>query len=279
MKFGLQLHADRGADAILVEARSADEQSFDSVWTGDHLLGIRGDPVADGPLETWTLMTAIGAVTERVRIGFAMLNPSFRNPALLAKMLATLDQITHGRVICSLGAGWFEDEYTQYGIPFIADHDARIAHEREVALLLKQLWTNPAPERTSFSGSYVQTKDLPFNPRPYQQPHPPIWIGGNSAATQALVREFADGWVLLSMGDVRSVLVEALAHPEWPERHLTIVGGVSLQADDSLGHAEERIGVLAEWGVNYVRMTFANAEQQAAFAREVLTREPAAPSP
>jgi len=278
VNFGVQLHGDRGADAILAEARAADEQGFDSVWTGDHLLGIRGEPVADGPLETWTLMTAIGAVTERVRIGFAMLNPSFRNPALLAKMLATLDQITHGRVICSLGAGWFEDEYTAYRIPFVADHDARIAHEREVALLLKQLWTHPAPERTSFRGDYVETRDLPFNPRPYQQPHPPIWIGGNSPATQALVRELADGWVLLGLGDVRSVLVEALAHPDWPTRHLTIVGGITLQADNSLEHCEQRIGELAEWGVNYLRMTFANAEQQAAFAREVLTRVPAGPS-
>src|SRR5262245_25426888 len=185
--FGLQLHADRGADAILAEARSADAQGFDSVWTGDHLLGIRGDPVPDGPLETWTLMTAIGAATERVRIGFAMLNPSFRNPALLAKMLATLDQITHGRVICTLDGGWFEGEYPAYNVPFTADHDARIAHEREVALLLKELWTQPAPHRTTFSGEYLSVSDLPFNPQPYQQPHPPIWIGGNSPVTQALV--------------------------------------------------------------------------------------------
>ena len=107
----------------------------------------------------------------------------------------------------------------------------------------------------------------------------PIWIGGNSPATQALVRELADGWVLLSMGDVRSVLVEALAHPDWPARPLTIVGGIGLQADDSLEQCEQRILELGDWGVNYVRMTFASAEQQAAFAREILTRVPAGPSP
>ena len=70
-------------------------------------------------------------------MAFATLNPSFRNPALLAKMLATLDQITHGRVICTLGAGWFEGEYRAYDIPFIEDHDARIDQEREVAQLLQ----------------------------------------------------------------------------------------------------------------------------------------------
>ena len=279
MKFGLQLHTDRGADAVLDEARQADAQGFDSVWTGDHLLGIRGDPVPDGPLETWTLMTAIGAVTERVRIGFAMLNPSFRNPALLAKMLATLDQITHGRVICPLGAGWFEGEYTAYDVPFIADHDARIAHEREVALLLKELWTHPAPELTTFHGQYVNAHDLPFNPRPFQQPHPPIWIGGNSLATQALVKEFADGWVLLSAGDIRPVLEEARSASDWPTRPVEIVGGLNLQADQTIEESRERLAELAGWGVTYVRMTFANDQQQADFAAQVVTREPAAPSP
>src|SRR5215207_9453643 len=150
MRFGVQLHPDRGADAVLREARVADEHGFDSVWTGDHLLGIRGEPSPHSPLETLTLMTAIGAVTQRVRLGFAMLNPSFRNPALLAKMLATLDQITHGRVISALGAGWFQDEYAAYGLPFIEDHDERIAHEREVVQLMTQLWTHPAPERSTF---------------------------------------------------------------------------------------------------------------------------------
>ena len=93
-----------------------------------------------------------------------MLNPSFRNPAVLAKMLATLDQITHGRVICTLGAGWFQDEYTAYDVPFLEDHDERIAQEREVAQLLVQLWTHPAPQRTTFEGRYVRVRDLAFNP-------------------------------------------------------------------------------------------------------------------
>src|SRR5579872_1248586 len=148
MQFGLQLHADRGADAVLAEARLADAQGFDSVWTGDHLVTIRGEPRPDRPLETWTLMTAIAATTQRVRVAFATLNPSFRNPALLAKMLTTLDQISHGRVICTLGASWYQAEYTQFDLPFIDDHDARIDQEREVAQLFQQLWTHPAPERT-----------------------------------------------------------------------------------------------------------------------------------
>jgi alkanesulfonate monooxygenase SsuD/methylene tetrahydromethanopterin reductase-like flavin-dependent oxidoreductase (luciferase family) len=258
MKFGVQLHAERGVDAVLHEARLADDLGFDSVWTGDHLLGIRGEPAADRPLESWTLMTAIGAITQRVRIAFAMLNPSFRNPAVLAKMLATLDQITHGRVICTLGAGWFQDEYTAYDVPFLEDHDERIAHEREVAQLLVQLWTHPAPQRTTFEGRFVRVRDLAFNPAPVQQPHPPIWIGGNSPTTQALVKELASGWVLLSAGDVKDTIAQARAAADWPARELEIVAGLTIEAEASAQSVDERIAELESWGVSYVRLNFAD---------------------
>src|SRR5919201_571848 len=129
---------------ILDQARTADRQGFDSVWLGDHLIDYRGRVVPEGPPDSFTLMTAIGAVTTRIRLAWGMLNPSFRNPAVLAKMLATLDQVTSGRVICSLGAGWLKPEYEAYDVPFLDDHAERIAHEREVVQLLKELWTHPA---------------------------------------------------------------------------------------------------------------------------------------
>jgi alkanesulfonate monooxygenase SsuD/methylene tetrahydromethanopterin reductase-like flavin-dependent oxidoreductase (luciferase family) len=304
VKFGLQLHADRGADAVLREAQLADAQGFDSVWTGDHLFATRGEPFPDRPLETWTLMTAVAATTRHVRVAFATLNPSFRNPALLAKMLATLDQITHGRVICTLGAGWFDAEYRAYDIPFIEDHDARIDQEREVAQLFKQLWTHPAPERVTFDGRYVRTNELPFSPTPFQQPHPPIWIGGNSPATQQLVKDVGDGWVLLSAGGVREVIAEARSAADWPARELAIVGGANVFVADSREAAEsaartafeagqvqfvqnldtlmqtayigtrdgvaERFAELETWGVNYARLTFSDAAQQTYFAQRVL---------
>jgi alkanesulfonate monooxygenase SsuD/methylene tetrahydromethanopterin reductase-like flavin-dependent oxidoreductase (luciferase family) len=304
VQFGLQLHADRGADAVIHEARLADQQAFDSVWTGDHLVTIRGEQRADGPLETWTLMTAIGATTSRVRLAFAALNPSFRNPALLAKMLATLDQITHGRVICTLGAGWFQDEYTAYDIPFVEDHDERIEHEREVAQLLLRLWTSPAPALTTFEGRHVRVRDLPFSPAPFQQPHPPLWIGGNSPATQKLMKDVASGWILLSAGGVRDVIAQARAEADWPTRELTIVGGANVFCGDTQAEAEQaaraafeagqvafvpslealmqsgvigtrqaiadRFAEMADWGINYVRLTFSDSVQQTYFAEHVL---------
>src|SRR5580765_7324370 len=122
MKIGMRLHPEWGADAVLDEARRADQQGFDSVWVNDHLMD-RARHVPTGPLDAFTLMTAIGSVTSRVRLAWGMLNTSFRNPAVLAKMLSTLDQLTHGRVICSLGSGHVPEEYAAYDVAYIENHD------------------------------------------------------------------------------------------------------------------------------------------------------------
>ncbi len=215
--------ADTPAGAILDQAKTADRQGFDSVWLGDHLLDYRGEPyVADGPMDSLTMMIAIGTATTRIRLAWGMLNPSFRNPAVLAKMLATLDHITQGRVICSLGAGWLKPEYETYNVPFIEDHDERVAHAGEVARLLKKLWTHPAPERVTFEGHHVHVNELQFNPAPVQQPHPPIWFGGDSEATLGLVKELGDGWVPLHRGEA-DIVRELRAAPDWPDRPMSIV--------------------------------------------------------
>jgi alkanesulfonate monooxygenase SsuD/methylene tetrahydromethanopterin reductase-like flavin-dependent oxidoreductase (luciferase family) len=290
MKFGILLHQDRGADAVLREARLADEQGFDSVWLFDHLMAIRsdGEHGPGEPLETFTLMTAVGAVTQRVRLAFAMLNLSFRHPPVLAKMLATLDQITHGRVICSMGAGWFEEECAAYGIPFVSDHDERIEREREIAMLFKALWTHPAPERTTFHGRYVRVADLPFNPAPYQSPHPPIWVGGDSVATQQLAKEVGEGWVTLRAATPET-LQQVRAAPDWPQREFTIVRNANILVGETASalpnaivgtpqECAEQIREIESWGVNYLRLGFDTLERQTAFADRVLPLVSATPS-
>src|SRR5205823_5620387 len=183
MKVGLTLHPERGLDALFEEARQADRQGYDSIWLGDHLMSPSGETSPDGPLDMFTLGTALGAWTMRVRIAWAMPNLGFRPPTVLAKMLATLDHTTHGRVIATVGSGWFKEEYEAYGIPLIDDHDERVEYAREVVMLLRELWTHPAPERVTFEGKHVRVRDLPFSPAPFQRPHPPIWFGGDSDAT------------------------------------------------------------------------------------------------
>ena len=105
MLFGVQLHPERGADSVIREAQHAEALGYDSVWLYDHLMNWAGVQTAEFPLETLTLAAAIGAATRHVRLSWAVLNLGFYNPAVLAKALATIDQITHGRVICTAGSG------------------------------------------------------------------------------------------------------------------------------------------------------------------------------
>ena len=310
MKIGMQLHPDRGVDAVLEEARQADEQGFDSVWLSDHLFNTRGEHRPDVPLDLLTLATAIGAVTKRTRLAWASLNITLRPPALLAKTLTSLDQITHGRVIATLGSGWNLPEWQAYNLPIIEDHDERALFAREVVQLFKALWTQPAPHLTTFAGKYVKVKDLPFNPGPYQKPHPPIWFGGESEATLKTVKELCDGWMMLSAGGKPETLRGVLAAPDWPQRPMTLVKGarivvgkthdVAIEAaqreyesmkqtapqmappafEDFLAREVvgtpdeclERIAEMESWGVNYLRVNFQSEATQDAAARLLLPR-------
>ena len=309
MKVGLLLHPQQGVDAVFEEARRADDQGFDSIWLNDHLMEWRGQPGPDGPLDSFTLMTGLGAVTSRTRLAWGMLNLGFRKPALLAKMLATLDRMTHGRVICSVGSGWFKEEYEAYDIPLLEEHDERSAYAREAVQLIKLLWTHPAPERVTFTGRYVRACELPFSPAPYQQPHPPIWIGGDSDVTLGMVKELADGWVMLTSGNPQR-LGQVLTSSDWPKRPMTLVknvrvfvsrnrdearrearrafeaqAGASRQRgqetfDDFLAreiagepdYCLERLSEIGSWGINYVRLNFDDPRQQEQVAELLLPR-------
>ena len=313
MKIGIQLHADRGVDAVIEEARRADAQGFDSIWLSDHLMSPSGQDSPEGPLDYFVLMTALGAVTQRVRLAWGMLNVSFRPPAVLAKMLSTLDQITHGRVIATLGSGWFKEEYIAYDLPLIDDHDERAEYAREVVALLKELWTHPTPERVTFEGRYLHVRNLPFNPAPFQKPHPPIWFGGDSDATLETVKQLCDGWVPLRTAN-REALSQVMAAPDWPKRPMTIAKSVRIfvaetydaaieearrdyespplrrtpppesfeafVAREVVGTPEQclaRIAEIESWGVNYLRVNFRSEAAQERVARLLLPRLSQAP--
>jgi alkanesulfonate monooxygenase SsuD/methylene tetrahydromethanopterin reductase-like flavin-dependent oxidoreductase (luciferase family) len=307
----MQLHPDRGVDAVIEEARRADEQGFDSVWLSDHIMATSGAHKADGPLDLFVLMTAIAAVTQRTRLAWASLNSTLRPPLLFAKMLTTLDVISHGRLICSLGSGWNKEEWTAYNLPLIDDHDERAEYAREFIALFKQLCAHPAPEKTNFEGKFIQVRDLPFNPEPFQKPHPPIWIGGESPATMQTAMQLCDGWMALSAGGSRDKLAEVLSHPDWPtDRPMDVVKGgrivVRRTRDEALRVAQAeyeaakavtpqfvpptfedflarevvgtpegclaRIAEVESWGVNYIRAMIPSPESQDAIAELLLPR-------
>src|SRR6266849_4343099 len=154
IRFGALLRqANNRWPAIAESARICDDLGFDSIYFIDHLLALP-DPSSD-ILESWTTMTACATMTKRVRVGGNVLCNSFRSPALLAKMAATLDVISEGRFELAIGAGWHQREYHAYGFPFPSG-GTRVAQLTEAVPLIKQLWTG---EPVDFDGRYYRIRD------------------------------------------------------------------------------------------------------------------------
>ena len=142
---------------------------YHSVWLDDHLMfGKR--PI----LECWTTLTALSSLTTRIRLGTMVLCSSFRNPALLAKMTATLDVISGGRLQFGIGAGVQKEEHVAYGMPF-PEAKIRIERMKEAVEIIKKMWTE---EKTSYKGKHYEINEVICEPKPLQKPHPPITIGG-----------------------------------------------------------------------------------------------------
>jgi len=160
---------------------------FDSLWLNDHIYGV---PLPSIPiLEAWTTLSAVGAVTNRVELGTLVTPVGFRNPALLAKMAATLDNISAGRVIVGLGVGWFKDEFTGYGFDFPSTR-ARLEQLDEAAQVMRLLWTQ---EQASFTGKHFRLEQTYCEPKPVRRP--PLLIGGaGEKVLLRLVAQHADIW-------------------------------------------------------------------------------------
>lgn len=170
--------------------------AIEHAWLFDHLMPIGGD--LDGPiLEGWTLLAALAARTERLRIGLLVTSNRIRPPALLAKMAATVDAVSHGRLDLGIGAGsrpsvpWARREYDAHGLPYV-DGDAAVASLAEACSIIRRLWTEDAP--FDHDGVHHQLVGAFTNPKPVQRPHPPIVVGGSATATLRVAAEHADVW-------------------------------------------------------------------------------------
>ncbi|HKA20174.1 MAG TPA: LLM class F420-dependent oxidoreductase [Blastocatellia bacterium] len=167
-----------------------DSLGYDTAWTFDHFFPILSDPT--GPcFEGWISLAGLLAESSRVHAGVLVTGNTYRNPAVLAKMGATLDHISGGRLIMGIGAGWFEMEHNAYGIPFNTVTE-RIHRLNEAAEIIRRLWTE---KQLTFDGRYYQLKDAYCEPKPVQKPHPPIMIGGaGEKLTLRVVAKHADQW-------------------------------------------------------------------------------------
>ena len=173
------------------EARDAalefDRLGFDHLWVCDHVYGV---PLPTLPIfEAWTELAAVAAITQRAGLGTLVTPPFFRNPAVLAKQIATLDHISGGRAMVGLGAGWFEAEFTGTGSPFPKLGERMRALE-ETAEILKRLWSE---ERASFAGRHFSIENAICEPKPLRRP--PILIGGGGERVlMGIAARHADIW-------------------------------------------------------------------------------------
>ena len=178
-------------DAVKAKAQWAENRGF--VWFSvmDHLIQIGNVGAADEPfMEGWTVLSALAAVTSRIRLATLATSVGYRNPAHLAKIAAGVDLISRGRLTFGFGAGWHEPEYRQYGWEFPPRPAVRIRQMEEAVRLILAMWTEP---RTTFRGRYFRTEDAILEPKPIQKPHPPIMIaGGGEQLTLRAVARLAD---------------------------------------------------------------------------------------
>ncbi len=198
MRFGIQTGPQHVAWPELVDVwQLADAVGFDTAWTFDHFFPIMSDPT--GPqFEGWITLTALAMKTERVRVGTLVTGITYRHPAVLAKMGASLDVITGGRLEMGLGAAWFELEHQAYGIEFQPTAE-RIRRLDETCEIIKRLWTQPV---TDFEGRYYRLQQAYCEPKPVQKPRPPIMIGGGGEQlTLRVVAKHADEWNLFGSPD------------------------------------------------------------------------------
>jgi F420-dependent oxidoreductase-like protein len=191
VRFGLQTPQQHGSWQEMVAVwQELDTLGFESAWVFDHLLPIFSDPT--GPcLEGWTTLAALAMVTHHVRIGVMVTGNTYRHPAVLAKMATTLDIISQGRLILGMGAGWFALEHETFGIPFPPVKE-RLQRLDETLTVIGRLWREDC---VTFDGQYYQLREARLNPRPLQQPHPPLLVGasGEQVALR-IVAQHADIW-------------------------------------------------------------------------------------
>ena len=191
MKVGVWIPSVRrfaSNEHIRASILQAERLGYDSLWTIDHVIAPTADSRQFGLVYDPLIVMALAAgLTERIQIGVSVLVLPYRHGVLTAKMLASLDDLSNGRIILGVGAGWNAVESGILRLPF----EERGPMTDEYIRIMKELWTNPRP---SFDGAYTTFSDVEFHPMPAQQGGPPIWVGGSSRAALRRTAELGDAW-------------------------------------------------------------------------------------
>ena len=188
LRFGLCTDQNMTWDKTVKRWQLFERLGFDSAWDCDHFVQ---PSRPDGPyLESWTLLAALAARTERIRIGVLVSCNTFRHPALLAKQAVTVDHVSGGRLELGLGAGWYEPEHRMYGLDFPGPREL-VDRFEEAVQVVDSLLRN---EFTTHEGSHYRLRDAAFRPGPVQRPRPPLTLGAHGPRMLKIVARYADAW-------------------------------------------------------------------------------------
>ncbi|MEV0940396.1 LLM class F420-dependent oxidoreductase [Micromonospora wenchangensis] len=209
-------------DQLLTVARAAEDAGYGAFFRSDHYLAMGSSTGEPGPTDAWTTLAGLARDTTRIRLGTLVTAATFRLPGPLAITVAQVDQMSGGRVELGIGAGWFAEEHTAYGIPFPSVGERFDRLEEQLAVITG-LWATPAGERFDFAGKHYPVTDSPALPKPVQQPRPPILLGGKGPKrTPRLAARYADEFNLpfvsvdetvAQFGRVRAACAEAGRDP------------------------------------------------------------------
>jgi F420-dependent oxidoreductase-like protein len=189
MRFSFWPNPSQPFKDVLALTQHVEKTGWDGVWYADHFMPNAPDTSSPWP-EAWMTLAALGASVPRIRIGTLVAGNTYRHPAVLAKMAATLDHITGGRVVLGLGAGWQENEHQQYGIPFYTTGE-RLGRLDEACQVIKSLFSET---KSDFAGRYYQLDGASLEPKPVQKPMPLLIGGGGEKVTLKITAKYADEW-------------------------------------------------------------------------------------
>ena len=271
MDFGVclpQYGREVSLDDLRSVATDAENLGFDSVWASDHIVTPEHFYSAMGPIffDAFVVLSHVSAMTRRVKLGTTVMVTPYRNPLVSAKVIASLDSLSGGRVVLGIGAGGAPDEFAALGVP----ESQRGARTDEYLAAMIELWTT---DPSGFQGRFVSFENVRFAPKPAQSPHPPIWVGGRSDAALRRTVRFGEAWHPTSMPLEplrermdRLVAISAdYGRPEPPATtiHLPVVFGETLQvpADRRMGSGSisqvvDDIASLADLGIHSVVCNF-----------------------
>jgi probable F420-dependent oxidoreductase len=191
-------------DTVRRMPQAAEAWGYDAVWVTDHVIGVKSYEPVYGPIwaEALTSLAYVAGTTSRIRLGVGVMVVPYRNPVYAAKVLATVDQLSDGRLILGVGTGWSRSEYHALGVANAFEQRGAVTDE-SLDLMLK-CW---AGGELAFEGEFFAFRRIEFEPASYQRPHPPIWVGGQTGRALRRAAKYADVWhpTGLSPEDVRTM--------------------------------------------------------------------------